>query len=732
MIVKDQNRACGFGASVVEFSMRADVQGGAFTPGQGSEIDVAALGRALWRHWGKILGLTLAVAAITLVGVNVVTPKYKSQALILIEGRENAFLRPEADKQTGAADSRQVDPEAVTSQVQILTSRDLARQVIKNLKLTDLPEFDPVKNGVSVTKVILSMLGLAKDPLSMGPEERALDAFYERLAVVPIEKSRVISIEFQSADPDLAARVANALADAYLSVQQAAKQEQTRGAGQWLASEIDKLRPKVTEAEEKVEDFRAKANLLAGTNNANLGNQQLTDLTTQLAAARAQKADLDAKSRMIRNLLTSGKPIESADISASELLRRMIEQRVTLRAQLAEQSSTLLERHPRIQELRAQVNALDVQIRGELEKLVRSLENDARIAAGRVEATNAALEQLKRQVAATGGQDVQLRALEREARAQRELLESYLAKYREATARDSIDAAPADARIISRATVSNIPSYPKKLPIVVLATLGTMFLSITFILASQFLGAAPAPLASRAPVMPRSRFALFDRFLRPSPAPAAIVRPAAAKAPPAAMPIGELARTLRHLGEAGRRITVIGAARDVGTTHTAIGLARALVAQAARVVLVDLAIGAPNLSVIATEPEAPGIAELVRGDASFGDIITRDRYSRVHLVTMGRMAGEGAAIFSSVRLVTALEALARAYDHVIIDAGAVPETQVESFARLAPRAVLVVKALADPANAGARERLMAAGFTDVTVFQGNPGGPDAAARPAAA
>ena len=206
MIVKDQNRACGFGASVVEFSMRADVQGGAFTPGQGSEIDVAALGRALWRHWGKILGLTLAVAAITLVGVNVVTPKYKSQALILIEGRENAFLRPEADKQTGAADSRQVDPEAVTSQVQILTSRDLARQVIKNLKLTDLPEFDPVKNGVSVTKVILSMLGLAKDPLSMGPEERALDAFYERLAVVPIEKSRVISIEFQSADPDLAAQ----------------------------------------------------------------------------------------------------------------------------------------------------------------------------------------------------------------------------------------------------------------------------------------------------------------------------------------------------------------------------------------------------------------------------------------------------------------------------------------------------------------------------------------------
>ena len=148
-----------------------------------------------------------------------------------------------------------------------------------------------------------------------------------------------------------------------------------------------------------------------------------------------------------------------------------------MRAQLAEQSSTLLDGHPRIKELKAQLGDLDRQIRDEASKISRSLDNDARIAGGRVESLSASLEQLKKQATSTNGQDVQLRALEREAKAQRDLLESYLAKYREATTRENIDAAPADGRIISRAIVSNTPAYPKKLPIVLIATLATLLLS---------------------------------------------------------------------------------------------------------------------------------------------------------------------------------------------------------------------------------------------------------------
>src|SRR5204863_7376958 len=142
---------------------------------------------------------------------------------------------------------------------------------------------------------------------------------------------------------------------------------------------------------------------------------------------------------------------EFTDITNSELLRRLTEQRVTLRAQLAEQSSTLLDQHPRIKELRAQVADLERQIRSEGDRLMRTLENDAKLAGARVEALTASLDQLKNQAASTNGQDVQLRAFERDAKSQRDLLESYLAKYREASSRDNIGAASADARIISAA-----------------------------------------------------------------------------------------------------------------------------------------------------------------------------------------------------------------------------------------------------------------------------------------
>ncbi|MFL5044544.1 MAG: GumC family protein [Xanthobacteraceae bacterium] len=449
------------------------------------ELDLGAVGRALLRKKMWVIGPTVLVAALAFAVVNVMTPRYKSEARILIEGRENVFLRPEAEKL--AERERAVDPEAVTSQVQLVLSRDLARKVIKDLKLTERSEFDPVLNGGSLLRQVLGLAGLARDPLKMSPEERVLEAYYDRLTAFAVDKSRVIAVEFSSADPELAATAANSIAEAYLELQQSAKQDQTRLASQWLGTEIEALRKRVSEAEAKVESFRAKSNLFVGTNNTTLSNQQMGELSSQLALARAQKAEAEAKAKLIRNLIKSGQPIEFSDIINSELIRRLAEQGATLRAQLAEQSSTLLGNHPRIKELKAQIADLDGQIRREAEKLVRAFENDARIAGARLETLTASLDQLKAQAAASGGQDVELRALEREAKAQRDLLESYLAKYREANARDSMSSAPAEARIISRAILSNTASFPKKVPIVLIATLATLILSAAAITTGELL-----------------------------------------------------------------------------------------------------------------------------------------------------------------------------------------------------------------------------------------------------
>ena len=454
-------------------------------PSPAGDLDLRVLGDALVRKRAWIIGPTLLAAVLSIAAVNLVTPRYKSEARILIDGRENVFLRPNGERNEERA--APLDPEAVTSQVQLLLSRDLARDIIRKNKLAERPEFDPVLRGLSPMKSLLALFGIGRDPFSLTPEERVLDAYFDRYTAYAVDKSRVIVIEFQSRDPELAAQVANSIADGYLVLQQAARQEQAKSAVQWLSGEIESLRKKVADAESRVEDFRSKSSLFVGTNNTTLSNQQMGELNTQLNNARALKSDAESKARLIREMLQSGKPIEASEVLNSELIRRLSEQRVTLRAQLAEQSSTLLDGHPRIKELKAQLADLDGQLREEAGKISRSLDNDARIASGRVEGLSASLDQLKKQATSSNGEDVQLRALEREAKAQRDLLESYLAKYREANTRENIDAAPADGRIISRAIVSNTPAYPKKLPIVLIATLATLMLSAGAIVTGELL-----------------------------------------------------------------------------------------------------------------------------------------------------------------------------------------------------------------------------------------------------
>src|SRR6202020_3687785 len=109
-----------------------------------------------------------------------------------------------------------------------------------------------------------------------------------------------------------------------------------------LSGEIDNLRKKVLEDESRVEAFRSKSSLFVGTNNTTLSNQQMGELNTQLNNARALKSDAESKAKLIREMLQSGKRIESSDVVNSELIRRLSEQRVTLRAQLAEPPATRL------------------------------------------------------------------------------------------------------------------------------------------------------------------------------------------------------------------------------------------------------------------------------------------------------------------------------------------------------------------------------------------------------
>ncbi|PIT02211.1 lipopolysaccharide biosynthesis protein [Bradyrhizobium nitroreducens] len=691
--------------------------------GESGDIDLHALGAALARKRGWIIVPTLLALVASIAVVNLVTPRYKSEARILIDGRENVFLRPSSDR---TEERQALDAEAVTSQVQLVLSRDLAREIIKKNKLAERPEFDPVLQGVSPLKSLAAMIGIGRDPFSMTPEERVLDAYYDRLQAYAVDKSRVIVVEFQSADPELAVRVANSIADGYLVLQQGVRQEQAKNASQWLAGEIDSLRKKVSDAEAKVEDFRSKSSLFVGTNNTTLSNQQMGEVNTQLNNARSMKADAESKARLIKEMLQSGKPIEASEVVNSELMRRLSEQRVTLRAQLAEQSSTLLGNHPRIKELKAQLGDLDNQIRDEAAKISRSLESDARIASGRVDGLTVSLEQLKKQAASTNGQDVQLRALEREAKAQRDLLETYLAKYREANTRETIDTAPTDGRIISRAIVSNTPAYPKKLPIVLIATIATLLLSSGVVVTGELLRQtapravaavlpARAPVRQEVPVQPVVE-PIASPVIEPDLAEPAPLQPEMIDAADVTefTEIERLAETLRAAGPAAKKVTVLGTASGEAITLSTLTLARHL-AREARVVVVDLAASSPTMAAVSVDASAPGLAELMQGQASFAQVITRDKLSRLHLVMAGR-PGFDRSLLQSPRVTLAIDALLRAYDHVLIDAGSASDLPAELLTAHARAVVVPDAAMPHDARMLMCEQLKAVGFSEVTML----------------
>lgn len=636
----------------------------------GEALDLGALWQAVKarKHW--VVGPTLLVLVGSFAAVNLITPRFTAESKMLLENRDSYYTRPNQDN----SGSQQIDGEAVQSQVQLIMSRDLARDAIKQLGLVGNSEFDPNATTLNALRKVLVLVGLAPHPADANPEDRVFEKFYDRLLVFPVGKSRIVSVEFSSQNPALAAKGANVISEIYLKMLEAAKKDSARGASAWLASAIDPLRLKVAEAEAKVEEFRSRSGLLIGTNNTTISSQQLADLSGQLASARTQQVDSQAKARMIRDAIKAGRTFEIPDVANNDLVRRLIEQRVNMRTQLALETRTLMSEHPRIKELNAQLADLEGQIRAAAERTVRTLENDARIAASRVDSLLAVLDGQKKTVSDANESEVQLRALEREARSQRDQLEQYLAKYREASARDTQNASPADARVISRAVEPVLPSFPKKVPTIIVATLAALMMSLAAVVARAFFSGEAVVPARPAPAAPgwrgatatgeREEFEPETEYQRRERVAGLIThsgRVAQLRFDPHS-PDDNVQQVLGILGpatvEGARRILVLDGVDKPGIS--ALALARAFAAHS-HAILIDLS--------ATSSRRPPGLSELLAGEAIFSDIIQPDSAGRLHLIHAGR-AGREAIARAPDLLEMAFDALAATYDHMVVVASA--------------------------------------------------------------
>ena len=468
-------------------------------PGQDVDVDLGRLFKAIWEKRLRLLMVTAAVAVVALVGVKMIAPQYQAETQVLIELRTPDF----AEKVQPANNNSDpiLDDLGIVSQVQVLQSTDLIKKVARDLKLYEQDEFDPASNPSFLKKVLISF-GVVKNPLDTSPEERVLKEFRQKLQVYQVEKSRVIGIQFTSRDPALAAEVPNKMAAAYLAMQSGAKLDTDSEAARWLEPEIATLRDKVRQAEQKVADYRATNGLLRTGGEQTLAGQQLNDISAELAKVRGDLANANARAEAVRQALNSGGSVDTlSDVISSPTIQALKSQESTIQNQISDLSITLLDGHPRLKGLRAQLIGIRQQITAETRKILRSLENEANVAKLREQQLLTQLESAKQQTAHADEQQVDLNALEREAKAQRDLLETYLARYREAASRAGKDAAPADARVISTAVQPTEVHFPKVLPILIVAVLAAFLLQcVGIMLAELFSGRAWRQLDEEVPV----------------------------------------------------------------------------------------------------------------------------------------------------------------------------------------------------------------------------------------
>ncbi|EPR19865.1 chain-length determining protein [Agrobacterium sp. TS43] len=705
------------------------------------DIDLAQLVAAIWQRKGRIAAITLLAGGAAFVISSMMSPAYKGEARVLIESRAASFG---ASQQSNAPAEPVLDELTVSSQVQILQSVDLIKQVAKDMKLYELDEFDPEAHPSLISQLLVAV-GVKKDPLQVLPEERVLKAFREKLQVYQVESSRVITVEFSSQDPKLAAAIPNEMMKAYIALQSGAKLDTSTEAARWLEPEIANLREKVREADRKVADYRASSDLLSAGQGETLATRQLGDISTELGRIRGERANAEARAEGVRSALASGRPLDTfPDVVGSPTIQRLKENETTIRSQISDLSSSLLEGHPRIRALRNQLDGIQRQIQEETRKVLASLENEANVSRLRERQLVQQLNMLKSESVRAGEQQVGLNDLEREASAQRQLLETYLARYREATSRaGSVDSTPADARVISTAVEPREPYFPKTGAITIVVTLAAFLLScIVVMLVELFTGRALKPMGrnqvpplsdppspSRAPAdpdkttdVPEQSVAARHETIQPAARamPVAAYQPvaeeeerhlpavAAAAAMPA-LPVEDVAAAKEEAMEeevdtdddfsidavAGFLATrlakpvaaIVSPAGDSGST-TSVMLARALSEMGRSVVLVDMTASACPTRLMAPEAGLPGVMDLLAGAAAFGETIHGDRLSDAHIVPRGN-AQPREAMRAIDRLTMILGALSDAYDTVLVECGAVQISSLGKMLRNLPAEIIV-------------------------------------------
>jgi capsular exopolysaccharide synthesis family protein len=657
--------------------------------------------RRLWRHRYLVCGCTVLLGGLAAAVALSLPSYYVAEARIQVGVQSPRFF----NNDMGAVLADAVpDQDLVQSEGYVVTSRDVARRVITQLKLDENPEFNTDLKTPSGISRLWSEYGLpawvgwlrggggarpVRDPAA-ARESRVVDRLLSRIDVMVLGRSRVLSIKVDAQDPDTSAEIANALADAYLDYQRREKMQSAERVDKFLQGRITELREQVRKSDQAVEDYRRRYGLYKGQVSS-VTSQQLTELNTQLLQAQSAKADAEARLGAAQSMQRGGMGGESVpQVLSSPLIAALKQQQAEAERKAAELNAAYGPRHPLMINARSEVANIRGRVAAEVAKVIEGLNREVSAASARYDSVKQSFEQLKGQMGDVNERAIELDALERDATVNRNLLEAMLNRAKQTVGQDEIQRA--NAKLVSQAAAPFAPSYPPKALLAFLGAIGGLMVGSavalrregadrTFRRADQIVNATGLPVIAMVPHLGGGTPPQVHVLRKPT------------------SPFSESLRRL-HIGlelsevaETPKTVLFTSAAPAEGKSVIVASLGRLLASNGKRVLLVDCDWRCPKLHQLFRCSNRNGLASLLGSEtATLDDFIHHDALSGVDVITAGEWTPQATHLLTSERMRVVLDALAPDYDHIILDMPPVlVGAEVLAFSRMVEKVIFVVR-----------------------------------------
>jgi capsular exopolysaccharide synthesis family protein len=625
------------------------------------ELSLAELLEVVQRHrWLLLAWLLLGGLA----GVGIVAsvaPTYEARALLIIEP-----ARGGGSGATVASASDTLDSASVDSQVQILASRSLAREVIGQLGLEADPELAAAAGGI-LGRLMPALAGeAAPQPVD------AVGSFLARLAVRREGKSHVIAIGYRSGDPARAAAVANKLAELYMVGQLARKYEAARRHSGWFDERLAALKGQLDAAEAALQRFRAETEAARGEAYG-AEPEELAGLNGQVVAAAVERSGKEATLERVRQLVERGNPGGTVgELGSSPLLANLAALKAELLRREAELTARYGERHPKILDVRAEKAELDTRLQEEQRALLRQLGSEVERARAKERTLAGKLAELKGKALRREDTVQRLQELEHEVELSRRLYEAHVAGAG-ASERPAEGQEEPDARVISEAVAPGEPSWPRPRLVLSLSLTGGLLLGIAAMYLAEAGDRGFRSAREVEEALGLSTLALVPK-LDPgrskgvAPQDYALERPRSRYAEALReLLAGILRRGEEEAAAGGRTVLVTSALPREGKSTLVLSLARVAAAEGLRVLVVDADLRKPSLHDLAGLKPGAGLVEVLRRELPLAEVVVTDPRAPLKLLPGSQRLAQPTRLLGPEGLGVLLTALRRSFDLILVD-----------------------------------------------------------------